>query len=316
MSETATSAAFGGRPSMSFEPVFNGMDYLGSAVDDLTAHQPPTARDLKYAVLHLQAAVEVLLKARLVREHWSLVFKDPGAATRARFDKGDFVSCDSAAVMDRLSNIVGLTLDDDDRQSLRTLTKTRNALTHWGHTAPAHAVEGNAVGVLHFLLSFIDGHLAPSLSADAQVVELKLGPVRAKLSQIERLVKLRMDSLRADLEPVSDRTVACPGCDQWALVVGGTPVVCRFCTRRFDSPLEMAQEYAWVTRRSHEYIVMESCSSCLTDRTLVVARTAQAKDTTVALCFACGVQYELSLNVRTPLGTPRQEVRRSEGELG
>jgi hypothetical protein len=41
----------------------------------------PSAQDLKYAVLHLQAAREVLLKVRLIREHWTLVFKNPDKAT-------------------------------------------------------------------------------------------------------------------------------------------------------------------------------------------------------------------------------------------
>jgi hypothetical protein len=43
-----------------------------------------SSRDIKYAVLHLQAAAEVLLKARLFREHWDLVFNDPGKATPRR----------------------------------------------------------------------------------------------------------------------------------------------------------------------------------------------------------------------------------------
>ncbi|MGJ3558659.1 hypothetical protein ACR6C2_05390 [Streptomyces sp. INA 01156] len=66
----------------------NGIDYLRSVVDHLTEADPPTPRALKYAVLHLQAAAEVLLKSRLLREHWSLVFKEPGAATRKKFEAG------------------------------------------------------------------------------------------------------------------------------------------------------------------------------------------------------------------------------------
>lgn len=62
------------RRDMDFTPVRNGMDFLLSAFDHLSQRNgEPGARDLKYAVLHLQAAVEVLLKARIIREHWSLV---------------------------------------------------------------------------------------------------------------------------------------------------------------------------------------------------------------------------------------------------
>ncbi|MDJ0466041.1 hypothetical protein [Streptomyces sp. H27-C3] len=61
----------GGQPAVDFPPMQNGIDDLLSATTYLTHGDPPEPRDLKYAILHLQAAVEVLLKARLQREHWS-----------------------------------------------------------------------------------------------------------------------------------------------------------------------------------------------------------------------------------------------------
>ncbi|MFD9904067.1 hypothetical protein [Streptomyces sp. NPDC059063] len=87
-----------------FPPVENGV-HLRSVVDHLTTADPPTPRDLKYAVLHLQAAAEVLLKARLVEEHWSLVFKEPGTATRKKFEDGDFISCTTQAAVGRLRKV-------------------------------------------------------------------------------------------------------------------------------------------------------------------------------------------------------------------
>lgn len=50
------------------------------------------SRHLKYAVLHLAAGVEVLLKARLQYEHWSLVFAQPGTATREALAEAPFRS--------------------------------------------------------------------------------------------------------------------------------------------------------------------------------------------------------------------------------
>lgn len=49
-----------------------------------------SARNLKYAVLHLAAGVEVFLKARLQYEHWSLVFAQPGTATREALAEARF----------------------------------------------------------------------------------------------------------------------------------------------------------------------------------------------------------------------------------
>ncbi|WP_326698253.1 hypothetical protein OG909_13425 [Streptomyces sp. NBC_01754] len=79
------------RPNVPHTPVTNGMDYLVSVFQHLTeGEKPPGARDLKYTVLHLQAATEVLLKARLVREYFSLIFADPTKATHDAWQKGDF----------------------------------------------------------------------------------------------------------------------------------------------------------------------------------------------------------------------------------
>jgi hypothetical protein len=62
-------------PELAFSPLENGLDYLQSVVDGLAGD--PTKRDLKYAVLHLSAGIEVLAKYRLHREHWTLVSASP-----------------------------------------------------------------------------------------------------------------------------------------------------------------------------------------------------------------------------------------------
>jgi hypothetical protein len=45
-----------------FAPLQNGLDYLESVVEHLRDN--PDQRDLKYVILHLQAATEVLLKVQ------------------------------------------------------------------------------------------------------------------------------------------------------------------------------------------------------------------------------------------------------------
>ncbi len=81
------------------------MDHLLSVVNHLSGEPEP--QDLKYAVLHLQAAAEVLLKVRLIEEHWSLVFKNPGSARRDKFEASDFDSCGPNDAITRLREIVG-----------------------------------------------------------------------------------------------------------------------------------------------------------------------------------------------------------------
>ena len=50
----------------------NALDYLDQAAEHARKDTP---RDWKYALLHLASGVELLLKAKLQEEHWSLVFQ-------------------------------------------------------------------------------------------------------------------------------------------------------------------------------------------------------------------------------------------------
>jgi hypothetical protein len=303
---------------MNFTLVRNGMDYLSSAVLYLTgsinvpsddfplwpeaARSPgPFAfprpwpswisdRHLKYGVLHLQAAVEVLLKARLVHEHWSLVFKEPGTAKRTAYEQGKFKSCDTTSALNRLTGIVGLPITAKEREAIDDLAETRNALTHYGHTANAFAVESRAARALSFLVDFVPRHLYPVLSNEAAEVATTMEAVREKLRGIQALVTERMQDLASDLDEVAERTVICPSCRQFALVAGETPVACRFCLRTFDTPTDAAVAYWEDVLYEDESSGLENCAVCKQQAVIeVVTREDTLSD--VLLCFCCGSTY-------------------------
>ena len=62
--------------------VENAEDFLSEAVKYAKAASP---RDWKYATLHLWTALELLLKALLENEHWSLLFEDINKASGSAF---------------------------------------------------------------------------------------------------------------------------------------------------------------------------------------------------------------------------------------
>lgn len=68
----------------------NSLDFILTGVKDLSGE--PTPRDLKYSALHLSAGVELLLKARLEKQDWSLVFKDVNKANEDAYKTGEFKS--------------------------------------------------------------------------------------------------------------------------------------------------------------------------------------------------------------------------------
>jgi transcription elongation factor Elf1 len=208
-----------------------------------------TTRDVKYAVLHLQAAVEVLFKARLLAEHWTLVFADLHQATRKKLDSADFKSVTTEAAVVRLRNIVGARITDEEQKALKNLGEDRNKLQHFGLTHDAHAVEARATAVLDFLIRFCDEQLLPGLKNEDEKREAENGLFRLRegLNSIASFVRQRMNRIGGELkaERVEDRTIRCPGCTQLALVLApsanpsrdywDSTATCRFCSSEWDT---------------------------------------------------------------------------------
>lgn len=270
-----------------FPPIANGLDYLLSVIASLANDEEElgwvSARDLKYAVLHLQAAAEVLLKYRLQQEHWTLVFAEPGKARKEELADGSLASCTPTQTVDRLRRIVGLPIADKDAAALTRLAKTRNALQHYGLTDRARAVEARTVEVLDFLVRFLDEQLLPALpDAERQRITQDMGVIRSGLSRIKGFVTRRMQRLRVELEPHRDRTVVCPHCDQWALVVADGNSNCRFCTMRMD-----ALDYVLHTGNAS----YRRCLSCDNHELVCDVLTAAAPNVPVDLCFSCGKTF-------------------------
>ncbi|MEU1824210.1 hypothetical protein ABZ502_17505 [Streptomyces abikoensis] len=292
--------AGGSRPEVAFPPVLNGLDYLASVVEHLSGQ--PTARDLKYAVLHLQAGTEVLLKARLQQEHWTLVLQDLGkeirkkGTARENFAQGEFISCGTAETLERLQDVVGLDLDTRHTAAVTKLGKTRNALQHYGLTQSAHAVEAQAATVLDFLLTFIHEHLLPHLApAEQGQVETAMEDVRQHLGAITKLIDTRMNGLKETLAPHEDITVLCPDCGMRALVAG-EPVSCRFCYRTWPDAASAASDYVYsemlrresLDPRDNEERLVHHCPSCDVPTIVDVDR----RESTIYLCLGCGDTFD------------------------
>ncbi|MFD6534910.1 hypothetical protein [Streptomyces goshikiensis] len=289
-----------------FPPVPNGLDYLLSVVEHLEAGtERVSARDLKYAVLHLAAGTEVLLKARLQLEHWCLVFSDPTKAKRAELENGSLLSCGPDDTVQRLRDIARVQITDKDRKALTRLAKDRNALQHYGlfgQSANARAVESRAAEVLDFLIRFVDEDLLPALPpAEAEAAQTDLERIRGGLTEIEGFVKQRMQRLRVELEALRDRTLQCPDCRQWALVVEPTQAQgvartsrCRFCGMSHDAE-EIALLYGVeILGRDPGMLDMitglmatDLCSYCELESLVEGVRFAADPVTAMAFCFQC-----------------------------
>ncbi|MGX4731441.1 hypothetical protein [Kitasatospora griseola] len=283
-----------------FPPVANGLDYLLSVVEQLSNYGEITPRQLKYAVVHLQAAAECLLKHRLELEHWSLVFKNPGDAKRSELDDGTLSTCTVDQTISRLTNIAGVTINDREAKGLRQVASLRNALQHYtrlhdpSSKVNRYQIEANAVEVLEFLIHFLEQELLPRFSQpERDTATADMMPIRHGLGQIRGYVQARMGRIWPRLADVRHCTLQCPSCHELALVVKDGTVGCLFCQNAW-SPYYGAEVYAAVVlgrgpwSDSHDGPKpVVCCPNCGIQALVLGAVTADDRDIRVDLCFSC-----------------------------
>jgi RNase P subunit RPR2 len=280
-----------------FDALENGLDYLVSAANHLAGQ--PSARDLKYGILHLAAGIEVLLKARLQREHWTLILTDMDGASPVKYASGDFQSISADKALRRLRDIARIPISDDDFARVGAIIDKRNRLQHHGLVDSTQAVSSVAARALDFLLTYVDRDLLEGATAESrQLISAHVGAVQEKLADIKAFVKVRLDSISEQLAAASV-ILQCPICQQDTFALGDEPR-CLFCLRR-GHPQELAETYVETFLHLSHYLAVKEggewpvyqCPTCEED-TLV--RGATARRTTASsessatrwACFGCG----------------------------
>jgi hypothetical protein len=140
------------------ELVLNAIDFAKRSVTEL-------CRSPKYSMIHFAAAVELFLKARLLREHWSLVIARPEAASLVSFRAGDFQSVSLDEAIKRLRNVANEPISDAAQKAFRAVRYHRNRLVHFFHpvlgsksTAPKlEEVVSDQYKAWHFLNELVTG---------------------------------------------------------------------------------------------------------------------------------------------------------------
>ncbi|MGW0576475.1 hypothetical protein ACWD25_10995 [Streptomyces sp. NPDC002920] len=282
---------------MNYPPIRNGMDYLRSVVAHLDRDEPDE-RDLKYAVLHLQAATEVLLKALLVAFDWRQVFSKPDEADQLAYEHGDFTSCKIEDAIKRL-RAQGVEITPEDKGNITHLAQQRNRLQHFRLTSAAPAIEARAAQVLDFLIAFVGDHLRPGLTGDdAQHLEQEMRHVREALPRIRSYSAIIMDRIAPELASRQWYTLRCPDCTKWALLAEGGEVRCLFCETDWDAeafPLPYVVGvlgHSWRDYRKDPTGPAAQCPECGAYALVGGAYVAARPEEAVQYCFGCSEVFD------------------------
>jgi hypothetical protein len=200
-------------------------------------------QQLKYSTIQLFEGIELLLKARLMQDHWSLILRDPDKYKAGSFAKGDFLSVNYELARTRLASICDVQLDDRPHQAFDALRRLRNRYVHFMCDEPRTSVIATQNKAWHYALHLLEkGFLVLSQDQTAMLVRAKESMMRS-----EDFLKARFQEVEPDLKKARENhllVVTCPICEKMALILGDGFPDCRVCDRDDISSEEMADDYA------------------------------------------------------------------------
>jgi hypothetical protein len=105
---------------------------------------------LKLSILLIAQAIELLLKERLRREHWSLIFKD---VEKARTPNATTVTIDES--LKRLKHIPKVRFEGKEEDTIRNISNIRNQIQHYEIEVTFEDVIGKAHAVIPLITRFL-----------------------------------------------------------------------------------------------------------------------------------------------------------------
>jgi hypothetical protein len=187
--------------------VENGLDFIKRSLIEL---EKDDDMYFKYAILHLSAGLELILKARLQKEHWSLVFEDINKANLEIFNEGEFKSVAFDNLISRLEGICNIEIDFKTKRKIQSLKKYRNRIEHFDLSVNKKALEAITFEVLSFLIPFIYKEELIEREHDT----LKF--INEKLANMDDYITQRYKEISPVIKelPSEVRLLECPNCLQ------------------------------------------------------------------------------------------------------
>lgn len=110
--------------------VKNGLDFLRVSVEELEARP-------KYSVIHFCSGVEILLKARLLQEHWTLIVGNEKSMRFHLLKNGEALTIGMDEAIGRIESVIKTTISPEAKKSFKEIKDHRNRNIHF------FPIEGN-----------------------------------------------------------------------------------------------------------------------------------------------------------------------------
>jgi hypothetical protein len=115
------------------------LQLIESALEFIKRGADELEKQPKYSIINFATGIELMLKARLVKEHWSLVVEKSGDAILKDFQEGKTKTVTPREAMKRLRNVCNDPVPEDAQKAFEAIAEHRNRVMHFFHEVASGA---------------------------------------------------------------------------------------------------------------------------------------------------------------------------------
>lgn len=106
--------------------VASAFEFLNKAIDEFGTSS-------KFSSIHFATSIELFLKARLMKEHWSLLIERVDKADQKAFFRGELKTISPDQTIQRLKKIANVHIPETTQEIFLKIAKHRNKMVHFIH---------------------------------------------------------------------------------------------------------------------------------------------------------------------------------------
>ena len=199
--------------------VENAISFLDSSVNNLETSP-------KNSIIDLYTAIELFFKARLMKEHWSLILAQPEEADISIFEIRDFRSVFLTQAHKRLEKISKETFDKAAIDNFLKLGMHRNQIVHFAHTdfkEDKAAVIVELWASWFYMYELLTNQWSKYFTEYTERLSLINTEIRNNIGYLESVLIIKAPDIEIEIKK-GNQIVECPSCTLLsALINKGTP---------------------------------------------------------------------------------------------
>ena len=234
--------------------------------------------ELQFSIIHLTSSIELMLKATLVEEHWSLVIDDLKEKNKNNFLSGDFKSININEALERVINICGCKIDDNKKVKLKRLFNDRNKIIHIGSSINREHAIAILIGTFSFIYDFVNESNLFELESD---LGIRYKEIKDRIQNLDEFVTDRLNHIKNELK-TDNVVVRCPNCLQLAIILNNDTKSCVFCREKFNNN-------DFITRYIYAFVEFDQFDMPYSTCPLCSEESAiYDEDNKATICLSCG----------------------------